>query len=447
MSPQTTPPSPHLRRTLGFWEVTASGVGIIIGAGIYVLLGAATERAGSAVWLSFMLAAALSALTGLSYAELTSMFPRASAEYEYTRQAFPSSIAFVVGWSMIAGLVVASAAVALGFASYLGVILPVHPRATAILLLLAVTATALAGVKQSIRVTVALSLVQIGGLFLVIGIGIPHLGGRDLLSASNGFGGVLDAAALIFFAFIGFDEVNTLAEETRDPTRTIPRALLASLGISTILYVAVAIAAVSVLGAGSLGASPRPLADVIAHELGDSAVLIVTGIALISTANTTILALTASSRLIYGMASQGEFPGFLARVSFRQRVPAAAILVAAVLSIGFVFIDDLTLIASITNFSIYLVFLAVNATVIVLRIRWPRLPRRVRIPGAIGRVPIIPVLGLASVVVMLSRLDFRTIQIGGGICAVALFAAFLRYRFGTRPGYQRLEAIIRREDG
>lgn len=174
---------PELRRVLGLLPVTVSGVGIIIGAGIYVLLGAATAEAGATVWLAFLLAGLVSALTALSYAELSAMFPTAGGEYAYARHALPPPLPFLVGWLMATGLVLA-------------------------------------------------------------------------------------AAALVFFAFIGFDEVTTLAEETRDPTTTIPRALLLALGLSTALYVGVALAAVSVLGPAALAASPRPLADVFAHVFG-----------------------------------------------------------------------------------------------------------------------------------------------------------------------------------
>ncbi|MFN8557367.1 MAG: APC family permease [Dehalococcoidia bacterium] len=263
-SPAPPSPGPGLRRALGFWEVTAGGVGIIIGAGIYVLVGAATERAGAAVWVAFVLAAVLSALTGLSYAELASMFPSAGAEYEYTRRAFPHWLAFTVGWVMVAGLVVAAAAVSLGFGRYLDHFLPLDSRIGALGLLALVAGIAVVGIKQSVRVTVALSVVQVGGLVAIILIGAPHVGEVDLLE-STGPVGILGAAALVFFAFIGFDEVITRAEETHDPTRTVPRALLTALAISTVLYVAVAVAAVSVLGAAALGASSRPLADVMAH--------------------------------------------------------------------------------------------------------------------------------------------------------------------------------------
>src|SRR6476619_5500174 len=135
--------APKLRRVLSLGDVTASGVGIIIGAGIYVLVGAATAKAGAGVWLAFLLAAVLCALTGLSYAELASMFPSAGAEYEYTRHAFPPWVAFLVGWTMIAGLIVAAATVTLGFAGYLGYFIQIPAKAGALALLLLITGIAL----------------------------------------------------------------------------------------------------------------------------------------------------------------------------------------------------------------------------------------------------------------------------------------------------------------
>ena len=270
----TPAPAPGLRRVLGLTEVTAGGIGIIIGAGIYVLLGAATAQAGASVWLSFVLAASLSALTGLCYAELCSMFPSAAGEYEYTRQAMPEWVAFVVGWMMIVGLVVAAATVSLGFGRYVGHFVDMPPR-----------------VAGPARLTVLMSAVQVGGLLLIVVIGLPHLGEVNLL-AGRGTGAVLGAAALVCFAFLGFDEVITLAEETRDPTRTVPRALLLALGVSTLLHLGVAVSAVSVLGPAALAASPRPLADVMAHDLGRASGGVVAVIALVSTANTTLLAVT-----------------------------------------------------------------------------------------------------------------------------------------------------------
>src|SRR5688572_18485961 len=151
---------PRLRRVLGPLEVTASGVGIIIGAGIYVLLGAATAQAGSAVWSSFALAAGLCALTGLSYAELASMYPNAGAEYDYTRRAFHERWAFLVGWTMIVGLMVAAAAIAVGFAHYLQHFVDLPLAAGAVGLLLVDAVIAMSGIQRSARLTLALSAVQ-----------------------------------------------------------------------------------------------------------------------------------------------------------------------------------------------------------------------------------------------------------------------------------------------
>jgi APA family basic amino acid/polyamine antiporter len=404
--------------------VTAGGVGIIIGAGIYVLIGAATAEAGAATWLAFLLAAGLCALTGLSYAELASMFPSAAAEYEYTRQAFPRWLAFLVGWVMVAGLVIAAAAVALGFARYLAAFVPVGGRVGALGLLVAVTALALTGIKRSARVTLVLSSIQVGGLLLVIWIGVPHIGSVNLL-ANNGATGILGAAALVFFAFIGFDEVITLAEETRDPTRTVPRALLLSLAISAALYIAVAVAAVSVLGAAALGASDRPLADVMEHVLGGRAAGVVAAIALLSTTNTTLLCLTAASRLLYGMAGQLRLPGRLDAVHPRTGSPYRAVLVGALAAAVCVLAGDLTLVASVTDFAVYAVFLAVNAAVIALRVHAPERVRPFRVPWTWRRVPVLPVLGLLSVLLMLSQLDARALSLGVLLCAVGTVAAVL----------------------
>jgi APA family basic amino acid/polyamine antiporter len=419
------PASPAaLHRALGLVEVTAGGVGIIIGAGIYVLLGAATAHAGPLVWVAFLVAAALSALTGLSYAELSSMFPSAAGEYEYTRHALPEWVAFVVGWTMILGLVVAAATVSIGFARYLGYFVDLHPRAASLGLLATVSAVAAIGVKQSARLTVVLSAVQVGGLVLVAAIGLPHVGDVDLL-AGPGAGGVLGAAALVFFAFIGFDEVITLAEEAHDPTRTVPRALLSALGLSTVLYVAVAVGAVSVLGAGALAASPRPLADVMAHVLGDRGASVVAAIALLTTLNTTLLALTAASRVMYGMATGGALPASLARVHPTRRTPIRAIAVVAVVAAAFALAGDFTVIAAVTDFAVYVVFLAVNATVIILRRRRSELPRPFAVAGSVGGVPIVPVLGLASVALMMTRLEPAAIGAGSAACAVGLAAGWL----------------------
>jgi APA family basic amino acid/polyamine antiporter len=422
-------PTTSLRRVLGLVEVTAGGVGIIIGAGIYVLLGAATAEAGPLVWVAFLGAAMLSALTGLSYAELSSMFPSAAGEYEYTRHAMPEWLAFVVGWTMIVGLIVAAATVSIGFARYVGYFIDIDVRIAAVTLLVAVSIVAMAGIKQSARLTVVLSAVQVGGLVFVAAIGLPHVGDVDLFSGPR-LGGVLAAAALVFFAFIGFDEVITLAEETRDPTRTVPRALLLGLGLSTALYVIVAIAAVSVLGAEVLAASPRPLADVMAHVLGDRGATVVAAIAVLTTTNTTLLALTAASRVMYGMANAGAMPEPFSVVHPSRRTPVRAIIAVTSIAAVFAGFGRFATIAAVTDFAVYVVFLAVNGTVIILRRTHPQMPRPFAVGGSIRRIPVVPVLGLGSVALMMTQLEPLAIIVGTAACAVGLGVGWLVKRSG-----------------
>ena len=408
-----TGPGPHaLDRSLGLWSVTASGVGIIVGAGIYVLVGAATERAGGRVWMSFVIAAVLSALTSLSYVELAAMFPRAGAEYEYARHVAPPSVAFVTGWMMVAGLFVAAAAVSLGFARYLEYFVGVDRRAGALMLIVAVTAVAVSGIRRSARMTILLSLVQVGGLVLVIAAGWSHVGDADLLAGPGGAGGVLSGAALVFFAFIGFDEVITLAEETRDPVRVIPRALMLALGISSLLYVLVAVVSVSVVGADALAASPRPVASVLEHLMGGTGETVLASIALIATTNTTLLCLTASSRLMFGMASEGALPRPVAKVSARTRAPVTAVFIAGGCAACIALVGDLTTVAGVTDFAVYLEFVAVNLTVIALRFTMPGHARPFRIPWCIRGVPVPPVLGLAAVALMVPSLGTTTLLLG-----------------------------------
>lgn len=414
-----------LRRVLGLTEVTAGGVGMIIGAGIYVLLGAATQEAGSLVWLSFVIAATLAGLTGLSYAELSSMFPSAAGEYEYTRHALPDWVAFAVGWTMIVGLVVTAATVSIGFARYLQYFVAIDLRLAAVGLLVMLGVIATIGIKQSAQLTVGLSAIQVGGLLLVIVIGVPHLGEVDVLTGT-GAPGVLSAAALVFFAFIGFDEVITLAEETRDPTRTVPRALLLALGISTVLYVAVAVTAVSVLGPAALATSPRPLADATAHVLGDHGATLVAAIALVTTMNTALLAVTPASRIIYGMAKAGVMPEALATVHRGRATPIRAIVLVTGAAVVFALLGEFALIAAVTDFTVYVVFLAVNVTVIVLRRTRPEAPRRFRVPGRIAGVPVLPVLGLVSVAAMMTHLEPRAMAVGVALCGAGLALGWLK---------------------
>jgi APA family basic amino acid/polyamine antiporter len=424
----------ELPKVLNLLHITASGVGIIVGAGIYVLLGPATERAGALVWLAFLLSAVLCGLTALSYMELSSMFPRTGGEYEYARHVFSRTTSFVIGWAMAGGLVVATATVALGFGRYAEYFFDVNPRFPALLLLVFVALATMRGLSLAAWFIVVLSSIEVGGLLFVTAIGIPHIGEVNLFQGvGSGWweqaGGVMTAVALVFFAFIGFDEVVTLSEETHRPERTTPIGLALALGISAVLYVIVSVASVSVLGAESLAASTYPLADVAQEALGSASGNIMSILGMITTMSTVLLAVLAASRMLFAMARRRDLPLGLAHLTSRG-TPLRANLVVVAASAFFVLWGDFTVIAGATDAVIYVMFLAVNLMVVILRRRQPDVTRPFRIPWSVKGVPVIPIVAFVVTVWMMTLLEGQSLVIGAGILAsgAALYLATAKVR-------------------
>jgi APA family basic amino acid/polyamine antiporter len=278
--------------------------------------------------------------------------------------------------------------------------------------LVVATVIAFYGIKEAVWTSIALTLVEVAGLVFIIAIGVPHLGDVKLLAAQHGATGIFSGAALVMFAFIGFEQIATLAEETNDAPRIVPRAMLLSITITSLIYVLVAVAAVSVLGWQALAGSDAPLADVTATVLGGRASDAVAVVALFSTGNTVLLLLVAASRLIYGMADRKALPTPLAYVHPRLRTPLAATSAALVISAGFALFGDIGLVAESANFAIFLGFAAVNASLIVLRFTQPKLVRPFRVPFNVGRLPLVPVAALATIAVMTLHLALGAILIG-----------------------------------
>ncbi len=424
-------PPGGLARELGLWEVTLSGVGIIFGAGIYALIGVAAGEAGNAVWLSFALSAIAALFTALSYAELSSMFPRAGAEYEYTAEATGEFLAFVVGWLIIFSGIVAAAAVSLGFANYLAVLsgAPVIPAAA--LLLGAVMALLLIGIRESTLVAVVFTLIEAGGIVLIIIAGLPYLGSVDYLEMPFGLPGVFTAAALVFFAFLGFEEIVKFSEETVSPEKTVPKALLIALSLCTVLYILVSISAVSVIGWEALSASDAPFNAVATAVWGEGGAFALSVIALFATANTVLLLLLAASRISYGMARSGSLPRSLARVHPIRKTPFVAVIAVTLGSFVFLFLGDIGVVANVTNFTLFVTFGVVNGAVILLRLKNPAMPRPFTIPGAIRTIPLIPVLGILSCAFLFFQLTVGVIAIGGLLTFAGGVAALLA---GRRTG-------------
>lgn len=406
-----------LKRTLGLFEVTLSGIGIILGAGIYALIGEAAGLAGNAVWISFALSAMVALLTGLSYAELASMFPRASAEYEYTGQAFGRIPAFLIGWMITFSGVIGAATVALGFAGYLQALTGAPGIPSAIALVVLLSSVMLLGVKQSAQLAMVFTTIEALGLVFVIVLGIPYLGRADYLEMPLGITGVFQASALIFFAFIGFEEIVKLSEEARDPEKNIPLGLVLAISSSIILYMLVALSSVSILGWQRLCQSNAPFAEIASAALGEGASSLISVVALFATGNTVLLMLLASSRIIYGMADAGALPGFLAAVHPVTRTPWKAIMISSALAIASVLPGDIAFVANVNNFTVFVTFIVINAALIDLRYSRPDTIRPFRIPISAGRLPLLPVIGIASNSFMLMQLSPEVLAAG---CTLAL---------------------------
>ncbi len=396
----------RLRRELGLFETTIYGIGVILGAGIYAIIGEGAGLAGNAVWLSFIIAAIVASFTGLSYAELSSMYPKTAAEYNYTRNAFRKEwLAFLVGFIMIVAGLFFSATVSIGFAGYFSALFGTPIILTAIGLIAILSFVNFIGIKQSSRINIISTLIEFSGLLIIIIIGLPFIGaaGVNYFESPLGMAGIMGAAALLFFAFIGFENVANISEEAKNATKIIPRALMLSLIISTILYILVAISAVSVLGWEALSASGAPLADVAVGAMGPSMYLVLSVIALFATGNTVLIMLIATSRMIYGIARNHS--SVLSRIHKKRGTPHFAILTVLILSSLATLLGDLGTVANMTNAGVFITYVFVNLSLIRMRFTRPKEERPFKVPLNIGRLPILPVLGIASSFVMLLQFE------------------------------------------
>lgn len=414
---------PSLKRSLGLFEVVFYGIGVIIGAGIYALIGKAAGLAGNMVWAAFFLGAVIAAITGLSYAELSSMFPKAGAEYVYTENAFGRSTAFLIGWTIIVGGVIAIAAVALGFGGYFSELtgLPIVPVAFTLIALVAFANYL--GVKHSAELNVLLTSTAVIGLFIIVvaGLFFADFSNVNLMQLpSTGMAGILGASALIFFAYLGFEDIVNMAEETKHPKKTLPKAIALAIVISTIFYILVAVAAVGLMPAEQLAASPAPLAAAASTIFGENAFTILAIIALFATSSTVLILTATISRILYGMASDKKqgLPKILSLIHRKRRIPWAAILIVSVAAIAFTFVGEIETVASLTTFAVFASFILINLSVIKLRYSLPRMHRGFKIPGSIGKFPVLPAAGAIICTFMLFQYARDVILAGLVIIAI-----------------------------
>ncbi len=365
-----------LARRIGLTAAVMTGLGVVIGSGIYVILGIAAGPAGNAVWLSFLIAAAGASFTAFTYARLARDNPQNSPEFQYVGGAFGRLPGFLAGWLILVAQIVSAATVALGFAGYLHALTGFPELPAAVILIVVSVVIIFFGISHSTMAAGLLTVVEIIGLLIVIGIGSTRLGDVDYLEMPSGLFGVFTGASLVFFAYLGFEGMANLAGEMRNPRRDMPRAITLVLVISTILYTLVALSAVSTLGWESLSQSRAPFSDIAREALGSRAGSVMAVISLASTANTVLVLLLAGSRIAHALSAGGVLPAPLSRVSPRTRAPWLALLAVGLLALIFSLFGDVRQVAEYTNFTTLLAFIAVNASAFMLLRRsrpgiWP----------------------------------------------------------------------------
>ncbi len=362
-----------LRRTLTFRHAVLSGIGVILGAGVYALVGPASGMTGNGLWLAFTLAGVIAGLTAYSYTRFIVLRPKDSPEFQYTSMAFGPRVGFLAGWLMLAADLLAAATVALGFGGYLQHLIGTPTIVNAALLLAVLAVLLYTGIGESVTMAIVLTIVEAAGLLFIIAIGVPSWPTVDFLDIPQGASGVWAAVALIFFAYLGFDEMGNFAEEMKNPERDIPRALFVSLTIATAIYALVGLSTISTTGWRDLSASEAPLALAAGKVLGPSADMILSMVALAATANTVLLLLVSGSRSVYGMASAGVLPKALGKVGHRG-IPKTATAAVLVIVVATLLAGSLEQVAAMSNATILASFALTNASL-------PRIAMQGQLPG------------------------------------------------------------------
>lgn len=422
-----------LARRLGLGVLIFYGVGDILGAGIYALVGKVAERSGADTSLAFVVSAVIAIITGISYAELAARIPHSAGACAYTAQAFRHPFpSFLVGVLVLMSGVTSASTAALSFHGYMESIMPMPGMVGAALLVVLLGVINFAGIEYSVRTNNILTAIEFLGLVVVI-----VLGGRYALSVHDGAELLsslvpnFDAAAILagvtvaFYAFIGFEDLVNLAEEAKDPVRDIPRALIAAIVISTVVYFMVVTVVLWSMSPAEAAASERPLLDVIRRAGHVVPTPLFAVVAIIAISNTALANSIMASRLLYGMARQRLLPALLTRVDASRRTPWVTILITGVMSLLLIATGSVTVLAQTTGAILILVFMFVHISVILTR-------RHSRQHGVFTAPQWLPHIGLLLCAILLLQFPAAVYQRIGIIvgASVALYLVLSRKKAG-----------------
>lgn len=387
------------------------GLGSILGAGIYSLVGKVAGEAGLFAPIAFIVAAVLAALTGFSYAELSARYPRSGGEAIYTVRAFGiRSLSTIIGLLVTFSAIVSIGVLTNAFVGYLQVFLPVSRELVITGAVLVTAAIAVFGIKESAFVASLFTIIEICGLLLIIWVGrtgllsLPvHI--NAFIPPADGivWSGILAGAFLAFYAYIGFEDMANIAEEVREPHRNLPVGILLAIFVSTLLYCVIAVVSVTSLPLEELGASDAPLALIYERTTGSSPIVI-TFIGLFAIANGILVQIILGSRILFGLSRQEWLPAPFGRVHPVLHTPVVSTALVAVLGLAFALWLPLVSLAELTSYTVLIVYAFVNAACMRVKLREPH-------PKGVRTFPIIfPLLGF---IIIVSFLLFRVWEVVG----------------------------------
>lgn len=417
--PAGEPPQPELKRAIGPKLLILFVIGDILGTGIYATTGKVAGKVGGPLWLPFAIGFVVAILTAASYVELVGKYPKAAGAALYTQKAFKVPfLTFIIAFMvMCSGLSSASAAARAFSGDYLGELTAdaLPPTLIAILFVLALAALNLRGVSESVKTNVVLTLVELSGLVVILAIGAYAVLSGDgepsrlveFETSGTSFAlmtGILGATALGFFAFVGFEDSVNMAEETKDPARTFPRAIFIGVTVTGTIYVLVALVSSLLVDSRTLAGSSGPLLEVVKAGGLEFPHKLFALIALFAVTNSALINIMMASRLCYGMANERILPRAMGRVLARRRTPVVGIVFVSLLAIGLVSTGEIEGLGDTTAFLLLCVFAVVNVAVLVLR-RDPVEHRHFRTPTAL------PVLGAITALILASPLADRPAEV------------------------------------
>lgn len=424
--------TPKLAQTIGPWQILFYGLGSMLGAGVYALIGKAAGDLGNAVWLAFVAAMIAALLTGLSYASVGSRYPKAGgAAYVSERATRKPWLGYVVGIAvMMSGLTSMATglqAIAENLVEHLRIGLPV--KLLAITLALMTGAVIYRGIRESMWVNLFCTIVEVGGLIFIIAVGMKYWGSVDYLEVpekarGTGIAGIsflviLQGAVLTFFSFIGFEDILNVSEEVKNPRRAIPFGLVGAMIAATVIYMAVAVTAVSVMPWKELAGSSAPLMEVAKRAAPwfkglDGVYLFIT---IFSIGNTALLNYLMGSRLLYGMSRQKLLPELLGKIHAVRQTPHVAIGVLFLIVSALIIIGGVKQLAEATVLLLLCVFVVVNISLVILKLRPGEEKGGFEVPMAV------PVLGaMVCVVLIVARVQNALVSKDGSAHVAPLVA-------------------------